>query len=248
MGPRTRRTDDRLEASFSIRVYPWPWFSASQGTPSQTALAGFQLPALLVPRKADVWIVSHRLRRGQQHQARLRCAFCLRPADQFAPDSLLLIPQPNGEIREIRGIAKVGDRPGNAHQRRIIPRRDHQVGVGQHPAHTVPVVHRTPFAERRCAVKFDDLIQVELVASLIPNHEGWFYYNPCICTSRASSSFARISRIASWPISPPRCISKWAGRVSAHASSPGRVSRSGLAAAESPTSRRWPERSLSIGS
>ena len=67
------------------------------------------------------------------------------------------------EIREIRGVTKIAQAPGDADQQITVPAGDDEIGVVEHERHPFAVVHGSPFTQRRSAIQFDDGIQVEIV-------------------------------------------------------------------------------------
>jgi hypothetical protein len=56
------------------------------------------------------------------------------------------------------------------HHERPVPGGDHQVGIGEHPGHPVPLPHRAALAESGVDVELDHLVEIDVVPGPVGDH------------------------------------------------------------------------------
>lgn len=119
--------------------------------------------------KADPRVVIRRFRRGEENNGGCPTQF-LGAANEFAADPTALVRNPDGEVRKVGAVAEIAQASGNPNQAFAIPGAHDKVGAGEHGPNPLPVMDRPAFAECGRLVKFNDGVEVEIVANAIGNH------------------------------------------------------------------------------
>jgi hypothetical protein len=96
--------------------------------------------------------------------------------NQLNTDTFPLVRYPHRKVGQVTDVAKVRERARYSNQQVAIPGGDDEIRVPEHVRHDLPIIHRSSFTESGSVVKLDDLIEIQLVAVLIPN-TGHFKYS-----------------------------------------------------------------------
>jgi len=119
--------------------------------------------------EADFRIILDGFRRRQQDEHRPRSHLPSGLLNQLNADAFPLVRYPHSKVRQVTDVAKVGERARYSNQQVGIPSGDDEIRVPEHVGHDVPIIHRSSFPESGSVVKLDDLIEIQVVAVLIPN-------------------------------------------------------------------------------
>ena len=88
-------------------------------------------------------------------------------ADQFAADAAALPGAVDGEIGDVAAEGEIGERAGDADQPLlVVARAEQDVGVREHAAQAIGILHRPPLRELRALQEVDEFPhrQIRLVA------------------------------------------------------------------------------------
>ena len=111
----------------------------------------------------DVRIVRLGFRRSQENEVRLETSSQMRLPDQLSAYSATLKSHVNGQVRQIRAVAEVRNRPGNTHQQSIgISSGCDDVRVSEHSGHRPGIIYRAPFRQRGTPQDVDKLLDREI--------------------------------------------------------------------------------------
>src|SRR5437879_2847805 len=113
-------------------------------------------------------ILNSRWRRQQNNPApRPQALLCF--GNQSFPDASLLVFQIHGEVGEVAAITEIGDAASDTDEAILIPGRDEQVGIFQHPFNASAIIYWPPLSEHRATEKIDEFIHRYLLIDPICN-------------------------------------------------------------------------------
>jgi len=119
---------------------------------------------------ADVQVIVHCGRRGQQDDGCLGSQFRLGAADQLFADAEALVADAHRQVGEVAAIAPIGERARDADQQVAGPGRHDEVGLIEHLLHAGAVVHRAALAQGGGAVELDGDVEVEGGVGVVGDH------------------------------------------------------------------------------
>jgi hypothetical protein len=132
-------------------------------------ILGFDGPGAVMLGEADFGIILDGFRGRQQDEHRPRSHLLSGLLNQLNADAFPLVRYPHREVGQVTDVAKVRERARYSNQRVVIPGGDDEIRVPEHVGHDLPIIHRSSFPESGSVVKLDDLIEIQVVAVLIPN-------------------------------------------------------------------------------